>query len=132
MNDIIQNLQADCFNGEKYFCLMSENKLNALKELSKREEQENQQLKEKVDKQYNKIVEKDNMLSNRYGVIEHKQQQLDLYKSVFDEVREYIKENSNIYLNIMGNKVGFFTDHNDGHTPVELLEILDKVKGSDK
>lgn len=69
MNDIIQNLQANCFNGKEYFCLMSENKLNALKELSKREEQENQQLKiqisareEEYKKLENKLTEIENWL----------------------------------------------------------------------
>lgn len=42
---------------------------------------------------------------------------------------EYINENSNIYLNIMGNKVGFFINHNDGWTPIELLDILNIDKG---
>ena len=41
---------------------------------------------------------------------------------------EYINENSNIYLNIMGNKVGFFINHNDGWTPIELLDILKEVE----
>ena len=85
---------------------------------------ESQQLKEKVDKQYNAIVEKDNMLSNRYGVIEHKQQQLDLYKSVFDEVREYIKESCSIEL-------GEVSEYGDNINPREILEILDKAKESE-
>ena len=45
-------------------------------------------------------------------------------KEVIDKAIEYIESNSDIYLNIMGNKVGFFINHNDGHVPVELLDIL--------
>lgn len=49
MNDIIQNLKADCYSGKDTFCLISENKLNALKELSKREEQEKNNLEQALD-----------------------------------------------------------------------------------
>ena len=49
MNDIIQNLKADCYSGKDTFCLISENKLNALKELSKREEQEKNNLENALD-----------------------------------------------------------------------------------
>lgn len=49
MNDIIQNLKADCYSGKDTFYLISENKLNALKELSKREEQEKNNLEQALD-----------------------------------------------------------------------------------
>lgn len=52
MNEIIQSLEANATNGEENFCYISENKLNALKELSKRERQENQKYKEAINKIY--------------------------------------------------------------------------------
>lgn len=108
---------------------MSENELKALIEQL---QQENKQLKEKIDKQYNAIVEKDNMLSNRYGVIEHKQQQLDLYKSVVDEVRKLIEDM--IYIGYQDDMRIYFSTGVDSEFGIRakvLLEILDKAKESE-
>lgn len=44
MNEIIQNLEANATNGKENFCYISENKLQAIKELSKREQQEKENL----------------------------------------------------------------------------------------
>lgn len=52
MNEIIQNLEADVTNGKENFCYISETMLNALKELSKREYQENQELKKQLENCY--------------------------------------------------------------------------------
>lgn len=49
------------------------------------------------------------------------------YKEVIDKVKEYIEQNSDIYLNIMENKIGFFNKHDDGYVPIELLDILKEV-----
>ena len=54
------------------------------------------------------------------------EQQVKKQKEVIDKAIEYIESNSNIYLNIMGNKIGFFNE-NDGYTPIELLDILNEV-----
>lgn len=48
MNEIIQSLETNATNGKENFCYISEDKLKALKELSEREYQENQQLKAKI------------------------------------------------------------------------------------
>lgn len=48
MNDIIQNLEANITNGDDNFCMISEVKLDAIKELSKREYQEYQKLKKQL------------------------------------------------------------------------------------
>jgi len=40
MNEIIQNLEADVTNGKENFCCISEKKLLAIKELSKRDYEE--------------------------------------------------------------------------------------------
>ena len=45
MNEIINNLKCDVYNGEKNYCMLSEEMLNAIKELSKKEEQELQKYK---------------------------------------------------------------------------------------
>ena len=52
-------------------------------------------------------------------------EQLKQKEDIINKAREYIKDNANIYTNIMGKEVGFFKRHNDGWTPIELLEILD-------
>lgn len=52
-------------------------------------------------------------------------QQLQQKENIINKAKEYIKDNANIYTNIMGKEVGFFKRHNDGWTPIELLEILD-------
>ena len=51
-------------------------------------------------------------------------EQLQQKEDIINKANTYVIENANIYLNIMGNKVGFFKE-NDGKTPIELLEILD-------
>lgn len=60
MNNIIQDLEVNATNGKENFCYISEKQLNAMKELYKREakeienlQQENKQLKEKLDKYEN-------------------------------------------------------------------------------
>ncbi len=60
--------------------------------------------------------------------IENLEQQLKKKQDVIDKATEYIESNSNIYLNIMGNKVGFFTENDEGHVPIELLDILKEVE----
>ncbi len=52
-------------------------------------------------------------------------EQLKQKEDIINKAKEYIKDNANIYTNIMGKEVGFFKRHNDGWTPIELLEILD-------
>ena len=69
MNEIIQSLETNATNGYENFCYISENKLNALKELSKKEAQENQQLKEKLSKA-KEFVNKNMVIhSNAFGVV---------------------------------------------------------------
>ncbi len=51
-------------------------------------------------------------------------EQLQQKEDIINKANTYVIENANIYLNFMGNKVGFFKE-NDGKTPIELLEILD-------
>lgn len=63
-----------------------------------------------------------------YPILEENQQlkeQLQQKEDIINKAKEYIKDNANIYTNIMGKEVGFFKRHNDGWTPIELLEILD-------
>ena len=69
------------------------------------------------------------VISKTYEELQEENQQLkeqlQQKEDIINKAKEYINENADIYLNIMGNKVGFFNNHNDGWTPVELLEILD-------
>jgi uncharacterized Ntn-hydrolase superfamily protein len=67
MNDIIQNLELNATNGRENFCYINEKQLNAMKELSKREAEENKQLKmqisareegcNRLEKNWNKLKE---------------------------------------------------------------------------
>lgn len=50
MNEIIQSLETNATNGKENFCYISEDKLKVLKELSKREYEENKKYKEVIDK----------------------------------------------------------------------------------
>ena len=45
MREVLDNLKCDVYNGEKCYCMTSEEMLNAIKELSKKEEQELQKYK---------------------------------------------------------------------------------------
>ena len=45
MKEVLDNLKCDVYNGEKCYCMTSEEMLNAIKELSKKEEQELQKYK---------------------------------------------------------------------------------------
>lgn len=77
-------------------------------------QQENQQLKSDFD------LYKDNHIYKNYEV-ERKDKQLDLYKSVIEEVREYIEDSCYYpelenYSNMTSEEVK------------ELLQILDKAK----
>lgn len=58
MNDIIQNLELNATNGRENFCYINEKQLNAMKELSKREAEENKQLKMQIsarEEEYRKL-----------------------------------------------------------------------------
>lgn len=50
---------------------------------------------------------------------------------IISEVRHYVSTNSNIYLNIMNNKIGFFKNHDTGSVPIDLLKILNKLERRD-
>lgn len=70
MNEVIQNLKINATNGKENFCQISEKMLNAIKELSKREYEEMQQLKERVNtlketqlKQLNIIQQRDEVIN---------------------------------------------------------------------
>ena len=52
------------------------------------------------------------------------EEQLQQKEDIINKANNYVIDNANIYLNFIGNKVGFFKE-NDGKTPIELLEILD-------
>lgn len=55
MNEIIQGLEANATNGKENFCYISENMLNAIKELSKREYQEKQDLQSQLSQKEKKL-----------------------------------------------------------------------------
>ena len=70
MNEIINNLKCDVYNGEKNYCMLSEEMLNAIKELSKREKQELQKYK---------------------SLYENEKDHTDTLKRIIKKIEEYIK-----------------------------------------
>ena len=63
-NEIIQNLKANKTDGYTNFCEISEEMLNAIKELSRREHEENKKYKEVIDKAISLL---DNYQNNLYS-----------------------------------------------------------------
>lgn len=57
MNEIIQNLKANKTDGYTNFCEISEEMLNAIKELSRREYEENKKYKEVINKLNNYVYD---------------------------------------------------------------------------
>lgn len=91
-----------------------------LYELVKQLQQENQQLKEGLKEQYEKIRSLDISCAIKEKDLCFYEQQLDLYKSVLDEIREYIKENYNLNWYVES----CYKD--------DLLQILDKENKNEK
>lgn len=91
-------------------------------------QQENERLKEKVDKQYNAIVEKDNMLSNRYGVIEHLSIENKSLKTTIKDLKE------------TGSIIRDFQDFQDYKSRIDkvtneinrIIEIIQEQPSKDK
>lgn len=89
--------------------------------------EENQRLKE----QYCERTDCSGRIGNSKKVEElereNKQlkEQLQQKQDIINKASNYVIDNANIYLNFIGNKVGFFKE-NDGKTPIELLEILER------
>ena len=71
-------------------------------------------------KELRKVPTYDELLRENEKLKEQLQQKED----IINKANNYVIDNANIYLNFIGNKVGFFKE-NDGKTPIELLEILD-------
>lgn len=70
MNEIIQKLEANVTNGNENICEISEKMLNAIKELSKREYEEMQQLKERVNTLKDTQLKQLSIIQQRDEVIE--------------------------------------------------------------
>lgn len=96
MNEIIQGLEVNATNGKENFCYISENMLNAMKELFKREEQDKENLIKWLEdnikncKKYQKyLYEKENtkLVDKTYvnGEIGTYQGVLDKFRGVIDE-----------------------------------------------
>lgn len=67
MNEIIQSLKADVTNGKENFCYISEDMLKAMKELSKRENQDKENLIKYLEDRYNLLLNMDNPNSIAIG-----------------------------------------------------------------
>lgn len=70
----------------------------------------------------NKQLKNDNAVM-KAGLIQASNKQLDLYKEVIEEVREYVENNDNFEL------VDLYSQSMADGIQKELLQILDKVKG---
>ena len=79
-------------------------------------EQENQKLKFQLE------YEKENLMFSK-DYAKSLEEKRDLYKSVLDEIREYI-ENEGVHTDCSGEPIYYLDEEQEK----ELLEILDKVK----
>ena len=86
MNEIIQSLEVNATNGTENFCYISEKKLNAIKELSKREQQENLQ---KENKRLKNIETSLIFIKNR---VKQGMTQENINKCAIDFVNSYLKD----------------------------------------
>lgn len=96
MNEIIQSLEADITNGDNNFCMINEKMLLAIKELSKRDYQEQLELKEKTRKQKEAIdkainfIEKNKSQEYRNGNLN--EYYLELNEKEMTKLLEILKE----------------------------------------
>lgn len=99
MNEIIQQLKTNATNGKENFCYISENKLNAIKQLSKIELQEKTDLQSQLDIANKKLkeIQKHCELSTTYEFNEIKNGH-----NSFDHQR--IINNNNDILSIIGGE----------------------------
>ena len=103
MNEIIQSLKANATNGKENFCFISEKQLNAMKELSKRETKENQQLQERIE-----YLERSN--NRREDTILEQRQRLSDLEDNWNTLWQYILEKDNrgyekVYIEDLLNKM---------------------------
>lgn len=91
MNEIIQSLKANATNGKENFCFISEKQLNAMKELSKRETKENQQLQERIE-----YLERSN--NRREDTILEQRQRLSDLEDNWNKLKDYIVKEYYMYL----------------------------------
>ena len=85
MREVLDNLKCDVYNGEKCYCMTSEEMLNAMKELAKKEEQELQKYKEN----YECILkQRDDLTKNATQQIESLIDEKNKYKSLYENEKD--------------------------------------------
>ena len=98
MNEIIQSLKINATNGKENFCYISEKQLNAMKELSKRETKENQQLKEDINK-LQKELNEENLQCSRYAIkINDLKENNKQLKDNWNKLKNFITKEYYMYL----------------------------------
>lgn len=102
MREVLDNLKCDVYNGEKCYCMTSEEMLNAIKEISKKEEQELQKYK---------------------SLYQNEKEKNDTLKRIIKEVKETLERHltARDYSN---NKYELFSRE----YLVEILDLLKEIK----
>ena len=141
MKEVLDNLKCDVYNGEKCYCMTSEEMLNAMKELAVKEEQELQKYKENYEcilKQRDDITK--NATQQIESLIDEKNKYKSLYKNEKDHTdtlkRIIHNVSENIYNlidecnSIIGNKESSIVSKNQLMIMQreELTKILDLLK----
>ena len=112
---------------------MSEEETKDVQKAIKQLQQENKQLKDKLQQENNYFIQGGRGSGKTY--ITKLEQQLNLYKEVIEEVREYINSNPNVFydeylIDVETLKNNECIDDTVGEIKFisNLLQILDKVK----
>ena len=130
---VLTRMRLSCCWGDN----LNEKELNEVVDYINHLQQQNQALKEAINNFHycpydDKCGELYDCSKEEYqGMIESNMKlslQLDLYKSVLDEIREYITNNK--LFNFVPDEEEIFEYVSDGKVKSELLQILDKAKES--
>ena len=125
MKEVLDNLKCDVYNGEKCYCMTSEEMLNAMKELAVKEEQELQKYKEN----YECILkQRDDITKNATQQIESLIDEKNKYKSLYQNEKEHTDTLKRIIKKIEEyiENTDCVTWDNQAHE--DILDLLKEIK----
>lgn len=123
MNEVIQELEANATNSRENFCYISENKLLAMKELSKRDYEEYKKLKQENDRLKSMLNIGKTCGFCPYYKIKEGNEKLIKY------LEDKIKDTKKIVPNKQWNQDSIaYYNHNKDFTLIVYTDLLEKVK----